>query len=131
MPVQFERLDMSERPGLGETGEGRNGCVRSKIEKQLFSGEQPCPAIVQRDLDRPWRDEAGIAHDEFRPCRLIAFEMKRHEALDHGALACHNRLHVDRDGAGRNAILPGTGNGMSDTRAPDLILAGQAVDIGT
>jgi hypothetical protein len=26
---------------------------------------------------------------------------------------------------------PGMGNGMSDTRAPDLVLAGQAVDVGT
>ena len=130
-PVQFERLDMGEWPGLGEAGNRRNGCMCSKIEEKLLRGEQPLPAIAQRDLDRPWLDEARIAHDEFRTRRLIAFEMKRHEAFDHGALARHNRLHVDRDRAGRNAIFPGTDNAMSNARAPDLVLAGQAVDIGT
>ena len=128
-PVQFQRLDMGERFGFGETRNGRNAGVSAEVEEKLLGGEPPRPAVVQRHLDRPGRDEARMAHDEFGAGCLVALEMKGDEAFDHGALALHDLVHVDRNGAGDNAEFPGAGDDPDDARAPDLVLAGQAVDV--
>jgi hypothetical protein len=58
--------------------------------------------------------------------------MKGNLPLDHIALALANLRHVGGDGAGdHRAELLGVLRQMRDPRAPDLILAGQAGDVGT
>ena len=61
--------------------------MRAEVEKQLFSDQLSCPAVVQRHFDRLRLDYASGAHDEFRPSGFVAIEMKRDQAVDHVALA--------------------------------------------
>src|SRR5215813_14619398 len=57
--------------------------------------------------------------------------MKGNLALDHVAFALANLCHVSRDGTGDHcAELRGVLRQMGDSRAPDLVLARQAGDIG-
>ena len=51
--------------------------------------------------------------------------------IDHGALAPANRRHVDDDGAGHRAELRAVAHLMRDLRTPNLVLGGQAGDVGT
>src|SRR6202023_3486557 len=51
-------------------------------------------------------------------------------AINHVALALANLCHVGRDGTGRCTELCGAMRQMCDPRAPNLILAGQAGDVG-
>src|ERR687887_192892 len=58
--------------------------------------------------------------------------MQRNLALDHVPLALADLRHVGRDGARDHcAELRGVMRQMCDPRAPNLVLAGQAGDIGT
>jgi hypothetical protein len=52
-------------------------------------------------------------------------------AVDHVALALANFCHVGCDGTGRSAEVGGVMRQMCHFRAPNLILAGQAGDVGT
>ena len=57
--------------------------------------------------------------------------MQGNLALDHVALALANLRHVGRDGTGdHRAELRGVLRQIRDPRAPNLILAGQACDVG-
>jgi hypothetical protein len=51
-------------------------------------------------------------------------------ALNHVTLALANLCHVGHDGTGRGAEVLGVMRQMCDFRAPNLILAGQAGDVG-
>ena len=51
--------------------------------------------------------------------------------VNHVAFALANDRHVDGDGTGDRAELRGMACEMRDFRAPNLILAGQAGDVGT
>ena len=51
--------------------------------------------------------------------------------IDHGALAPANRRHVDDGGAGHRAELRAVTHVMRDLRTPNLVLGGQAGDVGT
>src|SRR5260221_3945484 len=53
--------------------------------------------------------------------------MRGNRVIDHVALALANRRHVDRDGAGFHAELRGVVHQMRDLRAPNLVLAWQAM----
>ena len=58
--------------------------------------------------------------------------MQGNLALDHVALALANLRHVGRDRTGdHRAELRGVLRQMRDPRAPNLILAGQASNVGT
>src|SRR5258708_4958212 len=57
--------------------------------------------------------------------------MRGNRALNHVALALANRRHVDRDGTGFHAELRGVVHQMRDLGTPNLVLAGQAGDVGT
>src|SRR5262249_3270946 len=50
--------------------------------------------------------------------------------VDHLALALADRRHVGRDGAGYHAEVRALARQMRDPRAPNLVLAGQAGDVG-
>ena len=51
--------------------------------------------------------------------------------IDHGALAPANRRHVDDDLAGHRAELRAVTHLMRDLRTPNLVLGGQAGNVGT
>jgi hypothetical protein len=62
--------------------------------------------------------------------RAVIVQMGCDLALDHVALALHNGRHVDRDGTHHDAELRAVPRQMRDFRAPDLVLARQAGDVG-
>src|SRR6185437_2845804 len=130
-PVKFERLDVSEGLSLGEARNGRYACLRTQVQKELFGNQSSCYAVIQRHRDRLLLDNTGGAHDEFRPGGLVPFEVKGDQAVDHVPLAPKNLLHVDRYRAGGYAELFGAGDDPGDPGAPDFVLAGEAVDVGT
>jgi hypothetical protein len=57
--------------------------------------------------------------------------MQGNLAVNHVPLALANLRHVGGDGTGHRAELRGVLHQMCDPRAPNLILAGQAGDVGT
>src|SRR3954454_7933146 len=57
--------------------------------------------------------------------------MHRDQAVDHVALTLPHLLHIDGDGTGRDPELAGVTKEVCGIRTPDLILAGQAVDVRT
>jgi hypothetical protein len=57
-------------------------------------------------------------------------QMQGNLAVDHVPLALANLRHVDRDGTGHRTELRGVTRQMRDPRAPNLIPAGQAGDVG-
>src|SRR5580700_8419597 len=57
--------------------------------------------------------------------------MELNLAVDHVALALANCRHVDRDRPGHRAELRAVTRQMRDLRAPNLVLARQAGDVGT
>ena len=63
----------------------------------------------------------------FPPAKLSLINF----TVDHVALALANLCHVGCDGTGRRAELRGVTHQLCDPRAPNLILAGQAGDVGT
>src|SRR3546814_20611289 len=57
--------------------------------------------------------------------------MKGDEAIDHVPLAPKNLLHVDRHLAGGYTEPSGAGDDPGHPGAPDFVLAGKTVDVGT
>jgi hypothetical protein len=110
----------------------RNCRVRSDIEKNLVAGQHTRPAVIQADLERFWHHKAPSPHDQFGAGRLVVPQMQGNLAVDHIPLALANLRHVGRDRTGdHRAELRGMLRQMRDPRAPNLILAGQAGDVGT
>ena len=105
--------------------------MRAEIEHDPLGGQKALAARVQIHFDGPRSDEAPYPHDQFGAARLVEFEMRGDEPVDHGALAGEHLSHVDADGAGDRAELIGVAHEIGDFRAPDLILARQAVDVRT
>src|SRR5262249_35282639 len=68
-------------------------------------------------------DQLGAGH-------LVVLQMQIDLAVDHLALALADRRHVGRDGAGYHAEVRALARQMRDPRAPNLVLAGQAGDVG-
>jgi hypothetical protein len=57
--------------------------------------------------------------------------MRGNQALHHVALALANRRHINRNVSSHRAELRAMARQMRDLGAPNLIFAGQAIDIGT
>jgi hypothetical protein len=98
--------------------------ARSRISKTP-AGVKPIAAAGLR------QSYAEAVAGELGSACFIVLQMRGNQPLHHVALALANRRHVDRDGTGRRTLLRGMVRQMRDRRAPNLILAGQAVDIGT
>ena len=114
---------MRKRPGSLEAWQLWNCCVRSGIEKNLFSRQHARAAVIQLHLERFRCHETPGPHDQFGAARLVISQMRRDFAVDHVALASANLLHVSRDGAGHRAEPCCVMREIRDPRAPDLVLA--------
>src|SRR5262249_8030317 len=87
-------------------------------------------ALVERDLDVPGAREAGASHDELGPARLVGLEMALDQPFDHLALAPPDLGHVHGDATGHGSEAGAIARQLGDLGAPDLVLAGQAIDVG-
>ena len=97
--VELQRLDMGERPGVGETGNFRHCRMRPDVEHDLIAGKKARTAIVQPDFDRLGRREIPAAHDQLGTALPVGVEMEGHLVIDHGALALAYGRHVGFDRA--------------------------------
>src|SRR5881396_3052528 len=70
-------------------------------------------------------------HDQLGTAVLVVPQVRGNLAVDHVALALANLHHVDRHATGLRAELRGVPRHVRDARAPDLVLAGHAVDVRT
>jgi hypothetical protein len=129
--VELERLDIGERPGGLEARNARDRRVRSDVEEHLVSHKYPRPAVVQAHLQRSRRHKTSRPHDQFGAARRVILQMRGNLGVNHVALALAHRRHVDGDGTGHGAELRSVVHQVRDLGAPNLILAGQAVDVGT
>src|SRR5215831_20017978 len=120
---------MGERPGGTEAGDTRNCCVRTDVEENLVAGQHACAAVIEAYLERLRRHKAPGPHDQLAAGCLVEMYMQRNLALDHIALALADLRHISRDRtADHRAELGGVTRQMRDSRAPNLVLAGEAGD---
>jgi hypothetical protein len=70
-------------------------------------------------------------HDQFGAAGLVVLQVHGDQAFDHIALPLSDFGHIDRDGTRHRAEPRGVMRQIRDFRAPDLVLAGEAVDVGT
>ena len=129
--VQLQRLDMCERSGRLEAGDARNYRVRSDVDEHLVARQHAGPAVIQAHLECARGHEPPGSHDQVGAARLVVLQMVGNLGVDHVALALANRRHVDRDVTGHRTELRSVAHQMRDLRAPDLVLAGHAGDVGT
>ena len=78
-----------------------------------------------------WGHKPPSPQDQFGAAGLVVLQMQGNLAVNHVALALAHRRHVDRDRTGHRAELRGVARQMRDLGAPNLILTGQTVDVGT
>jgi hypothetical protein len=128
--VELQSLNMGEGSGGLETRNARNCRVRSDVEENLVAHQLACPAVIQSHLERFGCHKTPSPHDQFGAGRLVLLQMEINFAVNHVALALANLCHVGRDGTGRCTELRGVMRQMCNPRAPNLILAGQAGDVG-
>src|SRR6266436_1302353 len=129
--VEFQSLNICERSGSLEARNARNCRVRSDVKENLVARQHARPAVIQAHLERFWCHKTPSPHDQFGSARLVVLQMHGNQVVHHVALALANRRHVDRDRTGHRAELRGMVRQMRNLRAPNLILTGQAVDVGT
>ncbi len=127
--VEFQRLDVRKRSGGIEAGYTRNCRVCSDIDENLLAHQHARPAVIQAHLERFRRHEIPGSHDQFRAARVVLLQSHGDHAFDHVALALTDFGHVDRDGTRHRAEACGVMHQVGDFRAPDFVLAGEAVDV--
>ena len=128
--VELQCLDMSERPGVGQAGNIRDGRMRPDIQHDLIAREGARAAVVQLDLDGPGRHEPPCPHDQVSAAPLVGVEVEGNLAIDHGTLAPAHLCHVRPDGAVHGSELGGVACQVGDPGAPDFVLAGKAGHMG-
>src|SRR5260370_18379009 len=128
--VELQSLNMCEGSGGLETRNARNCRVRSDVEENLVARQLARPAVIQAHIERLRCHKTPSPHDQFSAGRLVLLQMEINFAVNHVALALANLCHVGRNGTGRRAELRGVMHQMCNPRAPNLILAGQAGDVG-
>jgi hypothetical protein len=108
----------------------RHAATKAKVSLGQFEADIAAP-----EHDQMWRQvvelqslnmsegSGGFEARNARNCRVRS-------AVNHVALALANLYHVGRDGTRRCTELRGVMRQMCDPRAANLILAGQAGDVG-
>src|SRR5229473_1705886 len=127
--IELERLDIGERRGRRETRNIRDRRMRPEIEGHAIAGQNAGTAVIQCNLDGFRRDEAARTHDQLGAAGLVAVEVHGDQAVDHLALSCQHSLHVGGGGTRHDPKAIGVVNEIGNFRAPNLVLAGQAVGV--
>ena len=103
--------------------------MRPQVEENPLARQHARSAVVQSHLKRFRRHEPPVPHDQLGAALLVQFQVHGDQPLDHLALALAHPRHVDRDGARHDPELRGVVHQVGDFRAPDLVLAREAVDV--
>ena len=120
---------LRERPGVREAGDWRDRRTRPHVEENPLARQHARAAVAQTHLQRFRRHEPPVPHDQLGAALLVQVQVQSDQPLDHLALALAHLGHVNRDGARHDPELRGMVQQVGDFRAPDLVLAGQAVDV--
>src|SRR5262249_56491371 len=72
--IEFESLDMGERPSSLETRHGGNCRTRSDVDENLRAGEYARPTIIEMHLERFRRPTTPVSHDQLGPRPLVIFQ---------------------------------------------------------
>src|SRR5262245_60938560 len=129
--VELERLDVRERAGGLEAWHRRNRRVCADVDEHPIADQHARAAIVEAHLQRLRGHEPARTHDELHAALGVIPKMRGDLRMDHLALALTYRHHVDCDASRLRAVLGAAAHQRCDLRALDLVLAGQAVDVGT
>src|SRR2546425_3951428 len=129
--VELQRFDIGKRARGLEAWDIRDRRVCPEVEEDLVGRQYARAAVIEAHLERFRSHEAPGPHDELSAAVLVVAPVPGDLAVDHVTLALANPPHVDRHAAGRRAELRGVLRHIRDVRAPDLVLAGHAVDVGT
>ena len=127
--IELKSLDIGERRGHREALNIRDRRVRPEIESYAIAGQHAGAAVVQFDLDGLRRSEAARTHDQLGAAGFVAVEVHGDQAVDHVALLRQHSLHVDGGGTRHDPKAIGVLNEIGNFRAPNLVLAGQAVGV--
>jgi len=87
---------VGHRPGGNEAGHVRHCRARAQVQEDAITADAAGTAVGQLNVDRSFRDEAGLAHDEFGAAGSVAVEMHLAQAVDHCPLSALYALHVGR-----------------------------------
>src|SRR5215469_18731333 len=72
-----------------------------------------------------------MAHDKFSAGGFVFLQVHGDQPVDHVAFAFANDAHIDGTRRGGAAELTADIHQMIDLGAPDFVLAGEAIDVGT
>src|SRR5882672_2580259 len=129
--VELQRFDIGKRARGLKAWNIRDRRVCPEVEEDLVGRQYARAAVIEAHLERFRSHEAPGPHDQLSAAVLVVAPVPGDLAVDHVTLALANPHHVNRHAAGRRAELRGVLRHMRDVRAPDLVLAGHAVDVGT
>ena len=129
--VEFERLDVGERPSLCQAGSARHGGVRSEVEKDLVGRECARSPAIHAHFERLWRHKAPLPHDQFGAARFVVFQVLGDLTFNHLALAAAHHRHIDHDRTGHRAELRRVTRQMRHLGTANFILARHAGDVRT
>ena len=128
--VEFQRLDVRQRPGVREAGGRRDRRPRPDVEEDPLALQHARAAVAQAHLQRFRRHEPPVAHDQLGAAlsgtasRCRATSPSTISRLRWRTLAMSTATEP-----GHDPELRGVVQQVGDFGAPDLVLAGQAVDV--
>jgi len=105
--------------------------MRADVDENALPGQHARGPVTEMHFQGLRRHKAPVAHDQLGTGRLVIVQVRLDLALDHVTLALEDGRHVGCDGTGHHAELRAVTRQMADLRAPDLVLARQAGDVGT
>jgi hypothetical protein len=128
-PVEFEKLDIRQWPGIRQARNWWNRGVSPHVEKNAVACQHARTPVIHPDLERFRREETPRAHDQFSAAGFVLIQVHGDQALDHVALALPHPRHVNRGRARHHPELCRVVNQVCYFCAPDFVLAGQTVDV--
>jgi hypothetical protein len=113
-----------------EAWNARNRRVRSDVKKDLVARQHARPAVIQANFERFRCHETPSPHDQFGAACFVVLQMQGNLAVNHVPLALAHCRHVGLDRTGHGPEPRGVTRQIRHPRAPNLVLAGQAGDVG-
>src|SRR5262249_52372824 len=129
--IEIGSLDFRERSSSIEPGSARNCRRCPHVDEPLVARQHARATAIEAHFERLRFHKTPIAQDQFGSACFVVLQMRGNLALNHVAFALANLGHINPDGSGHGAELRTIARHMRHLRAPNLVLAGHAVDIGT
>ena len=127
--IEFQRLDMCERPHLGQSMNRFKRSSRAGVDDDILTAKRSRPAAGHFGFDSLGAHETPHTHHQFRTAFLVKVEMNIDEVLHHLALAFAYRRHVDANIFFADAELLAAIKERGHLGAVDDVFARQARDV--